>query len=81
MRGIDRLAAAAVVLALTGCAHMDSWVKPYPWVKPYDRQNFADIIMSRDRDPVSTAYINHVLEAREGARGASGSQGGGCGCN
>ena len=27
------------------------------------------------------AYLNHVFEAREGARGATGSHGGGCGCN
>jgi hypothetical protein len=66
----------AVVLAtgLSGCA-------VEPWVKPYERQNFADPIMSSDRDPVSSAYINHVYEAREGARGALGSHGGGCGCN
>ncbi|HEY7672687.1 MAG TPA: DUF4266 domain-containing protein [Gammaproteobacteria bacterium] len=52
-----------------------------PWVKPYERDNLADPIMSFDRDPVSTAYIHHVYEAREGARGATGSAGGGCGCN
>jgi hypothetical protein len=52
-----------------------------PWVKPYERDRLADPIMSFDRDPVSSAYLNHVYEAREGARGASGSAGGGCGCN
>lgn len=52
-----------------------------PWVKPYERDRLADPIMLLDRDPVSTAYINHVHEAREGARGAAGSAGGGCGCN
>ncbi len=52
-----------------------------PWVKPYQRQRLADPIMFFDRDPVSSAYVNHVYEAREGARGAEGSQGGGCGCN
>jgi hypothetical protein len=52
-----------------------------PWVKPYERDNLADPIMSFDRDPVSSAYIHHVYEAREGARGATGSAGGGCGCN
>lgn len=52
-----------------------------PWVKPYERNHLADPIMQFSRDPVSTAYINHVYEAREGARGAEGSQGGGCGCN
>lgn len=61
-------------LVLGGCA-------VEPWVKPYERQNLADPIMSADRDPVSSAYLNHVFEAREGARGALGSHGGGCGCN
>lgn len=52
-----------------------------PWVKPYERDRLADPIMSLDRHPVSAAYTNHVHEAREAARGASGSAGGGCGCN
>ncbi len=52
-----------------------------PWVKPYERDHIADPIMSFDRDPVSSSYIHHVYEAREGARGATGSSGGGCGCN
>lgn len=52
-----------------------------PWVQPYERANLADPIMSFSRDPVSSAYRNHVFEAREGARGGEGSQGGGCGCN
>ncbi len=62
-------------LATTGCSNVE------PWVKPYERQNFADPIMAADRNPVSTSYLNHVFEAREGARGALGSHGGGCGCN
>lgn len=52
-----------------------------PWVRPYERDNLADPIMSFDRDPVSSSYMHHVYEAREGARGATGSAGGGCGCN
>jgi len=52
-----------------------------PWVKPYERDRLADPIMALDGDPVSTAYIQHVYEAREGARGAEGATGGGCGCN
>jgi hypothetical protein len=52
-----------------------------PWVKPYERANLADEVMRFDRNPVSNAYMNHVYEAREGARGASGGAGGGCGCN
>lgn len=52
-----------------------------PWVKPYERQNLADPIMSFERDQVSAKYLNHVYEAREAARGAEGSGGGGCGCS
>ena len=52
-----------------------------PWVKPYERAHFADPIMSFSRDPVSASYTNHVYGAREGARGAESSEGGGCGCN
>lgn len=66
---------ALSLLALAGCTSIE------PWVKPYERQNFADIVMSADRNPIDSAYMNHVHEAREGARGASGSHGGGCGCN
>jgi hypothetical protein len=52
-----------------------------PWVKPYERQHISDPIMSFSRDPVSDAYLSHVHDAREGARGADGGAGGGCGCN
>lgn len=52
-----------------------------PWVKPYERANLADPIMSWNRDPVSGAYMGHVYDVREGARGGSGAAGGGCGCN
>jgi len=69
------IACAALVTAVTGCSSVE------PWVKPYERQNFADPVMAGDRDPIAMAYINHVFEAREGARGALGSNGGGCGCN
>jgi len=72
---LQRLAPLALVVALAGCGSVE------PWVKPYERQNFADPIMAGERDPVSAAYLNHVFEAREGARGATGSHGGGCGCN
>ena len=72
LRGI--LLAAAIGAALAGC-HVE------PWVKPYERDHLADTVMSFDRDPVSSAYTGHVYEAREGARGATGASGGGCGCN
>jgi hypothetical protein len=52
-----------------------------PWVKPYEREYLADEIMRFERNPVSSAYLIHVYQAREGARGAEGATGGGCGCN
>ena len=73
----QKFAVVAVVL----CALMLSSCGIQPWVKPYERQNIADPIMSFSRDPVADAYISHVHDAREGARGADGGAGGGCGCN
>jgi hypothetical protein len=72
-----RRAAVLLVLALaaSGCGQVE------PWVKPYERERLADPIMDWDRDPVSSSYIRHVYESREGARGAMGGAGGGCGCN
>ena len=60
---------------LSGCSGVE------PWLKPYERDRLADPIMSFDRDPVSASYLDHVHEAREASRGATGSAGGGCGCN
>ena len=65
----------ALVAGMSGCGGIE------PWVKPYERDRLADPIMFLDSDPVSSAYIQHVYEAREGARGGEGSAGGGCGCN
>jgi hypothetical protein len=73
--GRQAAATLLVGVALTGCGNIE------PWVKPYERQALADPIMSLDPHPVSTSYMHHVFEAREGARGALGSAGGGCGCN
>jgi hypothetical protein len=75
-RKLTRAVAVALTLvALVGCA------APTPWVKPYEREHLADPIMSFNRDPVSSIYLQHVLETREGAHGATGAVGGGCGCN
>lgn len=67
------LAIAALLAA--GCGSIE------PWVKPYEREHLADPIMALDGDPVSSSYLDHVYETREGARGATGGAGGGCGCN
>jgi len=69
------IALLIALFALGGCSRLE------PWVKPYERENIADPIMAWDRDPVSSSYMRHVYESREGARGASGASGGGCGCN
>jgi len=62
-------------LLSAGCAPIQ------PWVKPYEREHFADPIMSFSRDPISSSYLDHVFESREGSKGATGGVGGGCGCN
>ena len=64
-----------IVAGLSGCSNIE------PWVKPYERDALADPIMALDGDPVSVSYIQHVYEAREGAKGGEGAVGGGCGCN
>jgi len=69
------------VLALTAFAALPACSSIEPWVKPYERDRLADPIMFLDMNPVSSAYIYHVYEAREGARGGEGTAGGGCGCN
>ncbi len=69
-----------ILLALLACYGLSA-CSVEPWVKPYERDRLADPIMALEGDPVSTAYIQHVYEAREGARGGEGAAGGGCGCN
>jgi hypothetical protein len=72
---MTRLAVLLLVVITTGCARLT------PDVKPYEREMLADPIMGFSRDPVSDQYLQHVYDVREGARGATTSQGGGCGCN
>jgi hypothetical protein len=60
---------------LGGCSSIQ------PWVKPYEREHLADPIMSLSPNPISSEYMDHAFEVREGARGATGGVGGGCGCN
>ena len=72
------LAAAALVLAgASGCAF-----KPIePWVKPYERERLADPVMKTSLNELPGRQQDHVYTVREGSRGATGVQGGGCGCN
>ena len=52
-----------------------------PWVKPYERERLADPTMQFARDTLAEKHREHIHAVREGARGATGVQGGGCGCN
>ena len=71
------LAAALAATLMSGCA-----IAPIePWVKPYERERLADPIMQFSRDSLSEKHREHVRTVREAARGATGVQGGGCGCN
>jgi hypothetical protein len=76
-----RIAARRLLLALPCVAMLAACAPIEPWVKPYERENLADPIMALDANPVSSAYLDHVFEVREAARGAMGGAGGGCGCN
>ena len=68
------IAAVAAVALLSGCAIE-------PWVKPYERERLADPMMKFSRNGLADKHRDHVYDVREGARGATGVQGGGCGCN
>ena len=69
------LALMTLAALLGGCSSLQ------PWVKPYERERLADPIMAFSRDNLPERHRDHAREVREGARGATGVQGGGCGCN
>jgi hypothetical protein len=75
-RAVRCVLACSVVLPvwlLGGCAVQ-------PWVKPYEREALADPIMNLQRSTLIGQHRDHVYDVREGARGATGVQGTGCGC-
>ena len=73
LRGAS-IAALASTVWLSGCAIE-------PWVKPYERERLADPMMKFSRNGLADKHRDHVFDVREGGRGATGVQGGGCGCN
>jgi outer membrane murein-binding lipoprotein Lpp len=76
MNTLAKLAAAAAALVtLAGCSNLE------PWVKPYERDRLASPLLNWQRDRLSDKHFAHVREVREGERGATAVQGGGCGCN
>ncbi len=70
---------ATAVLMATACLIGGCGIEP--WVKPYERERLADPIMQVNRDPLPAKHREHVYDVREAARGGTGIQGGGCGCN
>ncbi len=75
MKILAKLALLAAACVLAGCSNIE------PWVKPYERDRLASPLLKWDRDPLSDKHFAHAREVREGARGATAVQGGGCGCN
>ncbi len=77
MNSLRSVLAVTAVGLLAGCAF-----KPIePWVKPYERERLADPVMKASLNDLPARQQDHVYTVREGSRGATGVQGGGCGCN
>ena len=74
-RALAAVLCGVATLLASGCA------APEPWVKPYEREKLADPIMQFSRSSLGDTHREHIHNVREGARGATGVQGGGCGCN
>ncbi len=70
----------SLALILTVAVLAGGCATPEPWVKPYERERLADPIMQWQGDLLASKNSQHVRDIREGARGANGVQGGGCGC-
>jgi hypothetical protein len=65
------LAAAGIVLLLSGCAG----------VQPWDRDVLARPEMQIVSDPIEAAADEHIYFSKEASSGGQGFGGGGCGCN
>lgn len=70
-RGAGVAVVAAVVALLAGCAT----------VQPYERGRLAQPDMTEEWTAKARAGQDHATAYREGASGAAGSTGAGCGCN
>jgi hypothetical protein len=68
---IARAVLIALLIGLTGCST----------VPVYQRSRLARRCMRIDPNPQATEMEQHLYEYREGASGATGTTGGGCGCN
>jgi Domain of unknown function (DUF4266) len=75
-----RLRGGCRVIALLAAALLGACAAPEPWVRPYERERLADPIMRFNRDALAAKHSEHVRDIGEASRGATGVQGGGCGC-
>ena len=50
-------------------------------VQPWEREILSDPIMMFDENPIEKGHLEHFKDFREGSVGATGTQGGGCGCS
>ena len=62
---------SAMAVAAAGCVR----------VKPWQREALSDLTMRPDRDPLGTAFDQHVYFSREAATSARAAGSAGCGCN
>jgi hypothetical protein len=76
----SRLRGGCTVIALLAAALLGGCAAPEPWVRPYERERLADPIMRFNRDALAAKHSEHVRDISEASRGATGVQGGGCGC-
>ena len=76
----SRICGGRLVIAWLVATTLGACAAPEPWVKPYERERLADPIMRLNRDALSAKHSEHVRDISEAARGATGVQGGGCGC-
>jgi hypothetical protein len=75
---------AVLVIVSAGCSQLQEMTKLpefQPWVAPYERGLLSREEMVRERHTYPSQFREHVYSVRGASQGATGSQGGGCGCN
>lgn len=75
MKPLFWLLALLTATTLTGCSAQ------LMRVKPFERGNLANPLMSSDHDALFQAMTMHAYFSREASFGGGGVGGGGCGCN
>ncbi|TDU66168.1 uncharacterized protein DUF4266 [Prosthecobacter fusiformis] len=70
-----------LLLAFAMTALLSSCSENLVRVKPFERGNLANPLMSTDRDSLLLAMTMHAYFSREASFGGGGVGGGGCGCN